>query len=80
MPHRKDTLSQIHLREIGAPNDIRTAAFRAQRYVIRVMKALLDSIGRLITLESQGNVVAAYMRRLNQRAQDRMEDRYWRYR
>jgi len=68
-------LTQVQSREIGVPNDVRSAIVRAQRYAARVMRALIRSLQRLITLETQGNVVAAYMRRLNERAQDRLYER-----
>ena len=68
-------LTQLQSREIGAPNDVRSAIVRAQQYAARVMRALIRSLRRLITLETQGNVVAAYMRRLNERAQERLYKR-----
>jgi hypothetical protein len=77
MPRKRNTVAHLQSREIGASNDVGSAAIRAQQYVLRVLKRLMISLWRLITLESQGNVVAAYMRRLNQRAQARMEDRMW---
>jgi hypothetical protein len=77
MPRKRNTVAHLQSREIGAPNDVGEAAIRAQRYVLRVLKRLMISLWGLLRLESQGNVVAAYMRRLNQRAQARMEDRLW---
>jgi len=70
-------LTQLQSREIGArnANDVQSAIVRAQQYAARVVRALIRSMRRFLELEAQGNVVAAYLRRLNERARDRLYER-----